>query len=41
MYETESPPKLSSLTKFVINLSTQNFIPFLIPSDLNSSLTKQ
>ena len=41
MCETESPPKLSYLIKFMINLSTQNFIPFLIPSDLNSSPTKQ
>ena len=41
MCEMESPPKLSSLTKFMINLYTQNFIPFFIPSDLNSLLTKQ
>ena len=33
------PLKLSSLTEFIINLSIQNFIPFLVPSNLNPLLT--
>ena len=33
--ETEFPLKWSSLTELMINLSIKNFIPFIIPFDLN------
>lgn len=32
------PLNLSSLAKLMFNLSIQNFIPFLVPSDLNPFL---
>ena len=32
--------KLSPLTEFMINLSIPNSIPFLVPSDLSSTLTE-
>ena len=31
---------MSSLTEFMINLSIQNFIPFLFPTDFNPVLTE-
>lgn len=33
------PLKLSSLTEFMINLTIQTFIPFLVLSELNLALT--
>ena len=42
---TEFPPpakkNLSPLTEFMIYLSIQNFIPFLVSSDLNPALNQQ
>lgn len=43
---TEFPPppakkNLSPLTEFMIHLSIQNFIPFLVSSDLNPALNQQ
>lgn len=35
-----TPPKVNSLTKFMINLSIQKFIPFLVPSDLDPMLNE-
>lgn len=34
------PLKLNSFTEIIINLSIQNFISFLVPSDLNAVLTE-
>ena len=39
-YLYQGPLKPSSLAEFKINLSMQNFIPFLVLSDLNPVLTE-
>lgn len=39
-YWNWAPQKPSSLTEFMINLSIPDSIPFLVPSDLSSTLTE-